>query len=906
MTSLFTSGAEGGSDLPAAGLCLQSVKLDQFRRFATPMELTGLSPGLNILSGPNEAGKSTVVRAIRAAFFERHRSTAVEDLRPWGDSSASPTVELEFDFEGKRYRLLKSFLGRKRCVLETEGQTLEGVEAEDHLARLFGFTFAAKGASKPEHWGIPGLLWVEQGTGQDLDVSHARGHLHDALVAQSGSEQNSTAGELAATGGDQLLATLQAERRELLTGTGKPRGALADAQAQVELLSDQLRALDEQVERYRQEVDQLSELRRAHGVDEREQPWIGLLKQVEQARGRLQEAQAQQQALAADQLRLRQLDQHEKLLAEQLAQNTSLEQTMRNRAMAVEHLTLKLQAAQDALVHARNAADAAAEETRRWNALLQSARQEALRGELQAGVTQGRERLRAQKETLQSAQAAHQEVRPLEEEAALLRLEAADMARLRQLERTEREAALKLQAVSTRILYRLPPGVQVDLCNKEATEALAASGERLLDAETTLRWADGSEITITPGGQDLSALGRAQQEAAQAMRRALAQWGLADLAAAEARLAAYGDAQERLKMARQTLALLAPKGLAVLESELTQTRARLSTQENALAALPGPQAAQGATPSESECTHALTLASQSEQVSQKALARAQQQQALAQGEHAAATQEWQAAQGWLEDAARLNRLQAMQAQWLSLQMQQQAVASAVAAAQERLAEARPDILAQDMERLRRSAEQQQADHRQRELRLKLMEQSLQQAGAQGLEEQRATTEGELLRAQRRSGELGRRAAALDLLCERLQSKREAALARLQSPLQDRLQHYLPLVWPGARVRMEDNLEPSRLRRDESQDGERGRVEALSFGTREQLGLVSRFAYADLLRQAGRPTLLILDDVLVHSDAQRLALMKRVLFDAAQRHQVLLLTCHPEDWRDMGVSIRSLC
>ena len=53
------------------------------------------------------------------------------------------------------------------------------------------------------------------------------------------------------------------------------------------------------------------------------------------------------------------------------------------------------------------------------------------------------------------------------------------------------------------------------------------------------------------------------------------------------------------------------------------------------------------------------------------------------------------------------------------------------------------------------------------------------------------------------------------------------------------------------------------------------------------------------------TLLILDDALVHSDAARLGHMKRVLFDAAQRHQVLLFTCHPEWWRDMGVAVRTL-
>ena len=83
------------------------------------------------------------------------------------------------------------------------------------------------------------------------------------------------------------------------------------------------------------------------------------------------------------------------------------------------------------------------------------------------------------------------------------------------------------------------------------------------------------------------------------------------------------------------------------------------------------------------------------------------------------------------------------------------------------------------------------------------------------------------------------------------------------------------------------------------------MDELSFGAREQLGLISRLAYADLLREAGRPTLLILDDALVHSDAERLSHMKRVIFDAAQRHQLLLFTCHPEDWQDMGVPLRML-
>jgi uncharacterized protein YhaN len=83
------------------------------------------------------------------------------------------------------------------------------------------------------------------------------------------------------------------------------------------------------------------------------------------------------------------------------------------------------------------------------------------------------------------------------------------------------------------------------------------------------------------------------------------------------------------------------------------------------------------------------------------------------------------------------------------------------------------------------------------------------------------------------------------------------------------------------------------------------VEDLSHGAREQLGVITRLAYADLLREAGRPTLVILDDALVHSDTARLAAMKRALFDASRRHQVLIFTCHPDAWRDLGVAPRAI-
>ncbi len=50
---------------------LTHIRIEQFRQFREAIEIDDLQDGINLFSGPNEAGKSTIVAAIRAAFFER-------------------------------------------------------------------------------------------------------------------------------------------------------------------------------------------------------------------------------------------------------------------------------------------------------------------------------------------------------------------------------------------------------------------------------------------------------------------------------------------------------------------------------------------------------------------------------------------------------------------------------------------------------------------------------------------------------------------------------------------------------------------------------------------------------------------------------------------------------------------
>ncbi len=858
-------------------LQITRLRVEQLRRFRAPFELDGFEPGLNIVAAANEAGKSTLVRAIRAAFFERHRSTQVEDLRPWGEGTgAAPQVELDFLLDGQPHRLMKSFLAKKRCVLDAGARSLEGTEAEDHLAQLFGFSFAAKGASRPENWGIPGLLWVEQGRGQELDVSHARDHLHDALRDPAGD----AAAPLAASGGDALLDSLRAQRDELLTSTGKPRAAYAEVIEQAAALQAQRSALDAQITTYREQVDQLALMRQQHQADETARPWDALREELQAAQTRNEALQAGQAQLLGDRARLRQLQQTRDLLAKALEGLAQQQATAQARERAAEEAERQLRESDEAVAQARAQADAAQRRVDAAREAWRAASQEAQRRGLQQQLQQAQAEVVRHAENLARAEEAQERLAALRATAASTpAIQPAELDRLLKLERAERDADLRRQAVATRLQFMLPEGQALRLQARGESHELRAEGERLVDAPATLHLPGGGQLIITPGGNDLAGLARQHADARDALQTALRSLGVDEVAQAQARQRAAADLEAQTRLAQQALAIVAPRGIDTLRGEHAQAQARHAGAQAALERLPATPA--GELPSMEEAE-------------------------AAQGASEAARRELAAAQATLADPGRQQRQAQANQQLLAASAEADALAARIDLTETELQAARPDIVLQDIERLRRSIEQLMRGHQQRREQLLVLESGLQQAGAQGLEEQREALAGQLAQAQRRQADLQRRAEALSLLCRKLEQKRQATLTRLQAPLQARMQHYLPLLMPGATVEMDAGLAPATLTRARlGGTVESGQLQELSFGAREQLRLISRFAYADLLQEAGRPTLLILDDALVHSDAPRLAQMKRVLFDAAQRHQVLLFTCHPEDWRDMGVALRPL-
>ncbi|MFC3086695.1 ATP-binding protein [Tabrizicola soli] len=111
-----------------------------------------------------------------------------------------------------------------------------------------------------------------------------------------------------------------------------------------------------------------------------------------------------------------------------------------------------------------------------------------------------------------------------------------------------------------------------------------------------------------------------------------------------------------------------------------------------------------------------------------------------------------------------------------------------------------------------------------------------------------------------------------------------------------LQPLLAILHPGASLGIDDStLLPATLTRD----GQAEALEILSGGTREQVAILTRLAFARLFAASGRPVPVILDDALVHSDDDRIEAMCDALHRTARDQQILVLTCRQRAFAALG-------
>jgi DNA repair exonuclease SbcCD ATPase subunit len=119
---------------------LLALRLRHFRRFEEAEYR--FDPGLNLLIGPNEAGKSTLRQAILAAFFVNPATTAkkIAEWRPWG-SDRLGSIALEFELDGRRFELRKDFEHRGLELRDLlHGVSYEPTKVQERLQAALGLS----------------------------------------------------------------------------------------------------------------------------------------------------------------------------------------------------------------------------------------------------------------------------------------------------------------------------------------------------------------------------------------------------------------------------------------------------------------------------------------------------------------------------------------------------------------------------------------------------------------------------------------------------------------------------------------------------------------------------------------------------------------------------------------------
>ena len=217
---------------------LRTLSVNQFKRFTEPTRLGELSDGLNLVVGPNELGKSTLLDALRAVLFERYNSSAKPIIALQNDrSGAAPVVELVFEVNGTEYTLTKRFVksvyAQLRCP---DGTLLEADTAEAELRNLLGFAEPGNRGANSETLRMWGVLWVQQGQSfgrPDLPAS--------ALASLSAGLESEVGAVLGGRRGRKLRQVIKKRRGELITAARRqPSGEYKDATDQIGELESRL------------------------------------------------------------------------------------------------------------------------------------------------------------------------------------------------------------------------------------------------------------------------------------------------------------------------------------------------------------------------------------------------------------------------------------------------------------------------------------------------------------------------------------------------------------------------------------------------------------------------------------------------------------------------------------------
>lgn len=845
-------------------LRVHRIKLTDFKGVAA-REVEFSDHGITLVSGPNEIGKSSLVDALDLLIDMRASSkhSRVVAARPTG-RDVGPSVEAELTLGPHQLvyskRWLRTPLTELRILSPNPAQ-YTGDQAHERFSNLL----AENGVDKD--------LWRKLRVDQGMPLGQASVGGYASVPAMAGADEQLNSVQRGPE--EELFERAKAEYERYFTEKrNQPTGDFKAAREALEEANE--RAAEARATLVAAEAD-LTEFQRTWR--QLRDDATGLTKATEQ----LREFERRQKEAIEAEARLRTLD----------AILTEAEAIARQEA-EVARLSDQL---------ADNEAEAAAKQVE-----LSAAETEA---------TQVEQHLRecgAQREAAKAAaRLAAEEVAWRRDEAEADQVEAVlDRVEAAQLRLNEAEARLTVCKVTDKVLAEIDAAHRAwekahdQLTANAATVAVTRLGEAavLVDGEAST----GSEVSLpvleartveVPGavrvvvkpGSGEQARRSKERETADLYREVCAQVGVADISSAREAEQAWRSAREERQNAKTAIeAALYDESAEQLRSKLGILRTRIAAYRDQLSAEHVPAAdLAAAQEAELAARTAVEVAEDRWLQAEGAAKRQETRISTLRVEQTAAARAVRGATDELELARK--RLSELGTPRTEAELARTRTDRDTTA--EQLARLDPEHVTEQLDNQRRLVPDLERTQNDRRLRLEVLADRLARHGQSAPEEQLALAETEQQRAQRTYDALERRSRAAELLFSTLSSRREAARNRHTTPFRQRVERYAQRLF-SQDVHVE--IGPDLTIVSKTVAGVTVPFDSLSAGAREQLSLLARIACADLVGSVP----LILDDVLGHSDRDRLGDVAVILGQVADRTQIILLSHEPSRFPIAGI------
>ncbi len=854
---------------------------------------------MTVIVGDNEEGKSTMLKALQAAFFERHTISGkpAKEMLPFG-SKVRPEIEVDFEANGVSYRLKKTFKQSPSALLESHYQKWQGDAAEDKLREILGFTPPKRGAAKNEHRGLSGLLWVEQGRAfNPLEFNpDTRSSILEAI---EGEVRQVTGGER----GRKLQEAIHKRYSEYYTPTGQKKEKLKNALAKVEVLREEIGELKDKLSQYESKVDRLDDLRKKlnryreedaleHAEEEADEA-VEAEKRLEATETEFEIASAVLNA-AKNSLELSEKERSDR--------KTKIEKLkeFKSELYSIGELLERVEEEYNEAAAARSFAEESLQNAREDYEGARRNRIDAQRKLKRAEALDSLDKLARKRGR---SQRVREELVEHKISVVSIRIEEEDLISLRK----KADELAKRQAISDAVATTIefsPTGRQSVSANGEVVDV---DEPYKIKEKTYLNLEGFGGVAVTPGGEDIRLSREAVRNLQSDLSSSLIAFSYSSLSEAEEGFRKKSELRIEIEKSQARLDEIVPEGLEQLEDDIKVQREVLAS--STLDMNEPPLSVEAARVAEESARSA-------EEAAEKARVSAEKMFEAENKKLSDVNEEWIKRTTSFETISRdTENLDAeiaaeraskpderLREDLNKAERECEKREAALNELKSQLEEMLPELIRSERERTQDVLYglKQQIDREQRQSDdLKIELRTLGQTGlGEALEEKYS----EHAQAKQKLERLELDAGAWKLLKETLEAAEKDAKEAFIAPVTERLQPYMKYVLPHASL----NLDAESLAIDSLQrDGLEEPFQALSVGTREQIAVLARLALAEILLEDDKPVAVILDDPLVNSDDERFRLMSAALREAAAKMQILILTCHEQRHQSLGAEMVQL-